>query len=143
MAKQRIISKTYLTLALLLLAFIIISFVSFFEEKQTVDNAVIFILVMALLIFFVTGLLHFVDIFTTGEGNYLIEYFGKNLEIQHIFKIGKLPAFMRIGSTCYRIAWLSFINGDSKKKIKFFMIEDKGWSLIEDMKTKGISKAVV
>jgi hypothetical protein len=59
--------------------------------------------------------------------------------VEKIIKIGTVPAFMRIGTTSYTIAWRSFTGASGKKKIKFFMVASNGWYLVDDMKTKCIS----
>jgi hypothetical protein len=139
MNKQRITARVYLILSIVFLVVVVFGFVGFVQDKQSVDAILISILVGCLLIFFAIGFLNFVDIFITDDGKFLLEYFGKNLVVERIIKIGKLPAFMRIGATSYTMAWLSFINTEGKKKIKFFMIASNGWYLVEDMKIRGIS----
>lgn len=136
---QRITSRTYITSSIILFAFLVFSVVAFFQEKQDRNGILIFIFVICLLLFCTISLLNFIDIFVTDDGKYLAGYFGKKMEVEKIIKIGKLPAFMRIGAASYAIAWLSFTGATGKKKIKFFMIASNGWYLVEDMKIKGFS----
>lgn len=123
----------YLPMAIFILIAIVGIIVGFFSENQTPFFVLVFILVLPFLSFFFLCLLNFVDIAVTRERKYILSYFGKRLKIVKIFKVRKLPVFMRIGAQPYTVGYLVLGMEDGRKRTRFFMIRSTGFGLIKNM----------